>query len=265
MKRRLKKALGQHFLKRSETCAPLVAFLEPHGRRVLEVGPGSGTLTRALLAAGARVTAWELDAAWAREVAEEFASEALTVVVGDATEIAWDRLGHGALVTGNLPYNIATSIVLACLESTVGRTGSIERAGFLLQREVAQRLAAGEGDPDYGSLSVLVGALAEVERLGDVPPRAFTPPPRVESAFVGLTPRAVISAEEYAEFKPLVRAAFALRRKTLRNSLAAELGSATAARLVEAAGLPVDTRAERMGVAQFRALLVTLRELRSSV
>ncbi len=108
---------------------------------------------------------------------------------------------------------------------------------------------------------MLVAALAHAEILGFVPPGAFRPPPQVESAFVGFTPRSTLEATEYRRLVPLVRAAFALRRKTLRNSLATRLGVETATRLVEAAGLAAETRAERLGVEEFRGLLATLGEI----
>jgi len=261
---RLKKALGQHFLTRSEVCRPLVDFLAPDGRRVLEIGPGSGALTGALLAAGAHVTAWELDPFWAAEVRRRFGSGRLQVVVGDAAQLAWGQLPGDLLVAGNLPYNIATAVILACLESTLDRPGHLGRAAFLVQREVAERLAAVPGDGAYGSMSVLAAALARVELLGRVAPGAFKPPPRVESAFLGLVPHAALGRAEYATLKPLVRSAFAQRRKTLRNSLGAQLGIETATRLLDRLAVPSDTRAGRLDLAAFRALAATLAELSPS-
>ena len=250
--RRLKKELGQHFLTRPELCRPLVEFLRPAERLVVEIGPGAGTLTSALLAAKSRVLAWELDPSWAFEVARRHVGAHLSTVVADAVELPWERLPEGTRVAGNLPYNVATRLVLDLLESTLVAPGRIDRAGFLVQREVAERLVAGSGDPGYGSLSVLVAALADRSRLGDVAPGAFKPPPKVWSAFVGLVPRpGPVAPAEYDRFKRLVRAAFSLRRKTLRNALASVFGRARADALVEIAGLEASVRAEALDLDAF--------------
>ncbi|MDX1643285.1 MAG: 16S rRNA (adenine(1518)-N(6)/adenine(1519)-N(6))-dimethyltransferase RsmA [Thermoanaerobaculia bacterium] len=252
---RLRKDLGQHFLTRPEVCAPLLDYLRPAGRTVIEVGPGSGVLTGELAAAGGRVVAWELDPRWAFDLRRTAGSVPLRIVLGDALDIPFDRLPEGSLVAGNLPYGISTRLVLDCLEAAHRRPGRIERAAFLVQLEVAERLLARPSDGAYGSLSVLVRALADAELLGRVRPGAFRPPPKVESAFVGLAPRSDrIEPQRYERFRELVRAAFALRRKTLRNSLAAAWGARRAAALLEATGLDSKVRAEALDVADFAAL-----------
>lgn len=252
---RLRKELGQHFLTRPEVSLPLVEFLRPAERRVVEIGAGSGALTTALVAAGARVIAWEVDLRWIFALRRRMADTDLRLVAGDALAIPFAGLPAGSLVAGNLPYAIATRLVLDCLEAASARPGRIERAGFLVQLEVAERLTAAPGESAYGSLSVLTRALAHAHLLARVPPGAFRPPPKVDSAFVGLAPRHdLIAAEEYEGFKELVRAAFALRRKTLRNSLAATWGSERAARWIEAAGLDPRVRAESLDVEDFLAL-----------
>jgi 16S rRNA (adenine1518-N6/adenine1519-N6)-dimethyltransferase len=259
---RLRKDLGQHFLTRPEACAPLVDFLRPRDRRVVEIGPGEGALTGALLRAGARVVAWELDPRWAVRVSRRFAGARLATVIGDAGELPWTSLGGGWLAAGNLPYNVATRIILRLLEATVERPGAIERAAFLVQREVADRLTAGPSTAAYGSFSVLVATLAKAERLGTLAPGAFRPPPKVESAFVGLTPIASgLDAERWRRFADLVRAGFAQRRKTLRNSLSASLGSGSARALIAAAGLDRSIRAEALGAAELRTLFERWEEL----
>lgn len=255
-RRRFKKELGQHFLTRPEVCAPLVEFLRPRDRLVVEVGPGAGALTGVLLRAGARVVAWELDPRWAFDVDRRFAQTRLATVVGDAAELPWHRLALGTLVAGNLPYNVATRIILEMLESTLGAGHRILRAGFLVQHEVAGRLVARPGGKAYGSLSVLVAALADVRRLGVVAPGAFRPTPKVDSAFVGLTPRlSALDASHYARLKVLVRAAFAQRRKTLRNSLASTFGAQRVEALMTSAGLDRSCRAETLAAEDFTALL----------
>lgn len=217
---------------------------------VIEIGPGAGALTRPLLAAGARVIAWELDLAWALALAGPSWPPALSVVAGDALDFAFGRLPGGTLVAGNLPYNIATPLIERMLADGRGVT----RAAFLVQREVARRLAAGPGDADYGALSVLTQARAAVEILGYVPRGAFVPAPNVDGAFVGLVPRSLVPMEFAPRFREVVLAAFQARRKTVRNSLASTLGRAQAGRLLEAAHVPPDLRAEQLSLDQFLGL-----------
>jgi 16S rRNA (adenine1518-N6/adenine1519-N6)-dimethyltransferase len=260
MKRSLDKSLGQHFLRRPEVCTPLVAFLAPQGRKVVEIGPGSGVLTGVLLEAGAEVFAFEVDPRWGLPLGREVGA-AGHVAIADALELAWERLPRPSLVAGNLPYNIGTALILAMLESTLEAPG-IERAGFLVQREVAERLVAGPSESAYGSLSVLVRLLARTELLGMVAPGAFEPPPRVESAFIGLTVHPPgLDTENYGRLKRLIRSAFAMRRKTLRNSLAAEWGVEVADAMLVRCSLPPKTRAESLDLDSFRELAAALEQL----
>jgi 16S rRNA (adenine1518-N6/adenine1519-N6)-dimethyltransferase len=287
--RRLDKLLGQHHLVDGALARPLVGFLRPAGERVVEIGPGGGALTAELLAAGAeRVFGWELDPGWAAELARRLADPRLVPVVGDALDFDWRRLprlaGSGGeaaagseaepvtgsargsahrsvpgpgprplLVCGNLPYNVGTALIERLL--TGADPGSVPRAAFLVQKEVAERLVARPGDPAYGGLSVLVAAHAEARLLGRLRPGSFRPPPRVDSAFVGLTLRPPpLPRGEMPAFLATVRAAFAQRRKTLRNSLAASWGRPAAETALAAAGLDPGTRAERLGLDDFLAL-----------
>jgi 16S rRNA (adenine1518-N6/adenine1519-N6)-dimethyltransferase len=274
---RLKKALGQHHLIAGALCRPLIDFLEPSGQRIVEVGPGGGVLTAELLAAGAaRVFAWELDLGWAAELgrrlpgshrdAEDLAHEEsaaaasgppaagegpLAIVVEDALDLPWGRLPVPTLAAGNLPYNIATALLAALLP----HHRQVPRAAFLVQREVADRLLAAPGDPAYGSFSVLVAAYARAVPLGRVRRSSFRPPPKVEGAYVGfeLHPPPLPEAEMPA-FLATVRLAFAQRRKTLRNGLAAGWGKERAAAVLAALGLPEHARAERLGLQDLLAL-----------
>jgi 16S rRNA (adenine1518-N6/adenine1519-N6)-dimethyltransferase len=255
----LQKRFGQHHLVSGVLCAPLVAFLRPAGETVVEIGPGGGVLTGELLAAGAaRVVGWEIDRAWAAELGRRLGGDGrLSIVVADALDLDWPSLGcqSPVLAAGNLPYNVATPI----LEALLPNHEAVPRAAFLVQKEVADRLVAGPGDPDYGSLSVLVAAYAEARLLGRVSKGSFRPPPKVDGAFVGLALRPPpLPAAEMPAFLATVRAAFAKRRKTLRNSLAAAWGrdeaERTLARFLPAHDLPPTARAERLGLAELVAL-----------
>jgi len=244
----LKKALGQHHLVDGALCRPLLQFLEPRDQRVLEIGPGGGVLTAELLAAGARVLGWELDPDWAAVLRRRLPDPRLTLVVGDALEIAWDRLLNPTLVAGNLPYNVATAI----LEDLLPHHDRIPRAAFLVQKEVADRIVAAPGTDAYGSFSVIVAAQARPSILGKVKPGSFRPPPKVDSAFVGLElqPPPLPDAEMPA-FVSLVRQAFSQRRKTLRNSLSAGWGREKTEAVLAAAGIPERARAEELGLGEF--------------
>jgi len=242
---RLNKRLGQHHLTRGEVCRPLLDFLQPAGRRVLEIGPGSGVLTRGLLDAGAEVLAVELDPAWAFVAARELRNEPVRVVVADALDLDWARLPAPTLVAGNLPYNVGTAIVARILP----RHRNVPRAGFLLQLEVARRLAASPGSRDYGQLTVMARCYARPRILATVKPGAFRPPPKVDSAFVGfeLAPPP-LPEDEMPAFLELVRQGFAHKRKTVRNSLAARWDRDRVDDLLRRAGIGSRERGEELSV-----------------
>ncbi len=252
---RLRKELGQHHLRRGRSCAPLIDFLEPASARVLEVGPGGGVLTRELLAVGAEVVAWEIDPSWAFEASRTLAGAGLRLVVGDALELPWQRLPAPTLVAGNLPYGIATALIRRLLP----HGDRVPRAAFLVQHEVALRLAASAGDPDYGYLGAWTAAWAEVSLLGRVPPGSFVPPPRVDSAFVGLRlRRPPLPPPAMARLERLLRSAFAHRRKTLVNCLAPVWGRADVREIVKALEWPAAVRAEELAIEDFVSLLERL-------
>ena len=247
----LKKSLGQHHLVDGALCRPLVDFLRPRGERVLEIGPGGGVLTAELLAAGARVIGWELDLEWALALRRRLRDPRLVPVVADALTIDWARLPGPTLAAGNLPYNVATAI----LERLLPHHDRVPRAAFLVQKEVADRLVAGPRDPAYGSLSVLVSAYAYTDLLGRVRRGSFQPPPKVDGAFVGLALKAPpLPAAEMPALVATLRLAFGLRRKTLRNALAAGWGRERAEAVLAATGLTDRVRAEELGLESFLAL-----------
>ncbi len=257
----LRKALGQHHLVDGSLCRPLIQFLslpgpDLEGRRVLEIGPGGGVLTRELLAAGARVWGWEIDLAWAAALSHRLPDPRLSLVVADALEIPWGRLGERlqepTLVAGNLPYNVATAI----LERLLPHHASVPRAAFLLQREVAERLVARPGDDAYGALSVIAAAYADARILGRLRPGSFRPPPKVESAYVGFALHSPpLPADRMPAFVDLVHLAFNQRRKTLRNALAARWGREEAEEVLRRAGVDGGRRAEELGLGEWVGLL----------
>jgi 16S rRNA (adenine1518-N6/adenine1519-N6)-dimethyltransferase len=245
-----KKAFGQHFLLDLNITRKIarLAELSP-GDRVIEVGPGPGGLTRALLETGARVTAVEKDQRFRpllEDLAQAAAPGALTLDFADALTVDEAALTAGAPghVVSNLPYNVGTALLIKWL------TGPWTPASMTLmfQKEVAQRIAAGVDTGAYGRLAVIAQATCEAHTVMDVPARAFTPPPKVESAVVRLTPRADRpSPARLDALQKLTAAAFGQRRKMLRASLKALGGEP----LIEAAGLDPQARAETVDVAGF--------------
>jgi 16S rRNA (adenine1518-N6/adenine1519-N6)-dimethyltransferase len=249
---RRRHALGQHFLIDGEVAERTIrlADLEP-GATVLEIGPGRGALTDRLRAAGHPVVAVELDDALG-EALDARRDAALTVVRGDFLRVTLDRLAAGPLpVVANLPYATGTAIVSRLLE----HPERFPRLVVMLQLEVAQRLCAAPGTRAYGGLTVLVALRAAASMGFVVPPSAFTPPPKVDSAVVRLdvqvAPRAAI--DDPGMFRRVVLAAFAQRRKTLRNALGAAFGDA-GERSLAAAGIDPRRRAETLTLDEFAHL-----------
>jgi 16S rRNA (adenine1518-N6/adenine1519-N6)-dimethyltransferase len=249
---RADKRLGQHFLFDPSILRRIAAAAGDVGAAtVLEVGPGPGGLTRALLEAGAaRLVAVERDprfVAHLREL-EAQAGGRLTLVEADALELdPCSAAGPGPVrIVANLPYNVATLLVFRWFE----RLPCIERMVLMFQKEVALRLAAAPGSADYGRLAVMAQRLCRVERLFDLPPAAFTPPPKVSSSVVRLTPRPdQPTAELRAALAAVTQAAFGQRRKMLRASLRSLGGDPMA--LLAAAGIEPTRRAEELSVEQF--------------
>lgn len=250
-----KKSFGQHFLldlNITRKIARLAAV--GAGDHVIEVGPGPGGLTRALLETGAQLTTIEKDERF-RPLLEELAAicPALSLVFGDALQVDEAALAQGAPahLVANLPYNVGTALLIKWL------TGPWTPASLTLmfQREVADRIVASPGDEAYGRLAVLVQATSLAQRVMDVPARAFTPPPKVESAVVRLTPRPErLAPERLKALEQITAAAFGQRRKMLRSSLKALGGEA----LAVAAGLDPQARAETIDLAGFLRLADSL-------
>lgn len=236
--------LGQHFLVRDAILERLAtAACGEHTPRVIEIGPGRGALTRHLLPHTDELHAIELDSALVEYLATKFAGEPkLHVHAGDvlATDLA--QWGPAAIV-GNLPYYITSPII----EKFTRLDARFERAVFLMQREVAERLVAGPGTRDYGYLSVATQLVCEVSIVCYVPAAAFVPPPKVESAAVKLV-RKGATPENLADLLVFVGRCFAQKRKTLRNNLRPYYGE-------KIDGLPeAGLRAEQLSLEQFAEL-----------
>jgi 16S rRNA (adenine1518-N6/adenine1519-N6)-dimethyltransferase len=249
-----RRALGQHFLRDPEIARAIVDLVAPTtGDLVVEIGPGQGALTGELARRAGQVVALEVDRTLIERLRGAF--PAIDVRDADAREWDWGSLARPAggrtLVVGNLPYSVGTAILTALARAP----RAIDAMALMLQREVAERVAAAPGGKTYGSLSIYVQLNWRVELAMRVPPGAFRPPPKVESAVLRLAPlpapRAQLADER--RFEAVVRAAFAQRRKTLANALASGLGVAvaTARQAAAAAGVDPGRRAETLNIQEF--------------
>lgn len=247
-----KKSFGQHFLLDLNVTRKIARLAEiGPGDCVIEVGPGPGGLTRALLETGAHVVVVEKDARF-RPLLEGLAAAAggrLRLVMGDALETDEAALAGGgpAHIVSNLPYNVGTPLLVKWLT----RAWTPASLTLMFQKEVAERITARAGAAAYGRLAVIAQAAAEARIVMEVPARAFTPPPKVDSAVVRLIPRPDRPPPERLEaLQRVTAAAFGQRRKMLRSSLKPLGGQA----LAEAAGLDPQARAETIDVAGFLRL-----------
>ncbi len=253
------KRFGQHFLLDLNICRKIARLAGVSvDDDVLEIGPGPGGLTRALLETGARVTVVEKDPRFI-PLLDDLAAAVdgrLTVIEGDALKVdeaglfAAGGAGRPVRIVANLPYNVGTPLLVKWL------TGSFHPSSLTLmfQKEVALRIVAPAGDKEYGRLAVLCQALCQARIVMDLPARAFTPPPKVASAVVTLTPlEAPPSAPLLAAVQTVAQSAFGQRRKMLRSALKG-LGGET---LCRAAGIDPDARAETVPVSGFLALAQT--------
>jgi len=255
-----KKTLGQHFLLDLNLTRRIARAAGPLATgTTVEIGPGPGGLTRALLEEGAaRVIAVELDHRCVAALAELQAANParLTVIEGDALDIDIPALATAkpVRIVANLPYYVATPLLVKWLREAA----AYESLTLMFQKEVAERLTAQPRTPAYGRIGVLANWICEVRRLFDVGPRAFTPPPRVTSAVVRLIPRErQPSATEFDSFERVTAAAFGQRRKMLRTALAT-LG-VDANVLLSTAKIAPTARAEELPVESFEALVTALR------
>jgi 16S rRNA (adenine1518-N6/adenine1519-N6)-dimethyltransferase len=254
---RAKKRFGQHFLTDPRILSRIADGLAiTPTDTVIEIGPGRGALTEALLSRAGRVIAIEVDRDLVPILRSRWADDPrLMVVEGDVLEQDLGALANGPfLLAGNVPYNITTPILFHAL--TRPRPA---RAVYLVQLEVALRAAAAPNDEAFGALSVNLQAVAQVELLFRVPAGAFTPPPKVESAVIRVTPRLdpVIEADEEEPYRLMVQGAFGLRRKQLKRVVRTlwSLDAEQAGAVVDRAGLDPEARPETLSPSDFAALL----------
>jgi 16S rRNA (adenine1518-N6/adenine1519-N6)-dimethyltransferase len=268
---RARKRFGQNFLTDEAVIARIVSAIAPKtDDRLIEIGPGLGALTCQLIQPLTHLTVVELDRDIIPKLKERCSKQKtaqnqsslskLTILEQDALTLDLAPLAtEGPLrIAGNLPYNIATPLIFHLLE----QSKYIVDMTFMLQKEVVDRLAAHPGNRDYGRLSLMVQAVAEVESLFVVPPTAFNPPPKVDSAIVRLVPRAhpLVPDDLKPLFGELVSLAFAHRRKTLQNNLKHRLPTST----IILAGVDPGTRAEQVSLDEFIKLARLAKELASA-
>lgn len=253
-----KKSLAQHFLFDPRILSRIAAALEPQpGETILEIGPGRGTLTKQLLKQGPRVVVIEKD----RELLPVLERDVPAAIVaeGDALELDWPAVAGGPFVViGNIPYNITSPLIDKALTPPRPRV-----VVFLVQKEVAERVAAKPGGAEYGALSVGVQAVARVERLFNVAAGAFSPPPKVDSSVLRLTPleQPLIPDRDIAGFRRMVVGLFGFRRKQLLRGVRELTGlpAEQAAALLAKAALKESVRPQELSPADFVRLFEVLR------
>jgi len=275
---RAKKSLGQHFLSDRRVVERIIEAVSPQGGdAIIEIGPGTGVLTRPLAERAGYVCAIEADSRLVAELNRDNSLPNLAILSGDALSIDWAKLIDSCIqgwkthasqpdglprvrIVANLPYYISTPI----LQLLIGQRERIFDITVMLQDEVVDRIASAPGTKDYGYLSVLVQFYCEVQKLFEVPPSAFRPAPEVRSAVVRLSTRQhpVVAVDNEERYLGVVRAAFAQRRKTILNNLRAAAGVLAATNplgeALERAGIDPRRRAETLSLEDFARLCDSL-------
>jgi 16S rRNA (adenine1518-N6/adenine1519-N6)-dimethyltransferase len=249
MKHIAKKRFGQNFLTDQTIITSLVDAINPQNDElIVEIGPGLGALTKPLLRKISHLHVVEIDRDIVSWMQNEYAKNTITIHNVDALKFDFASLGKNIRVVGNLPYNISTPILFHLLENLA----SITDMHFMLQKEVVERMVAQPSTPAYGRLSVMLQYHLQMEYLFTVPPEAFEPAPKVESAFVRCVPHAAkpFVAKDVTLFAKIVLAAFGQRRKTIRNTLKDFLDNDDFAQL----DLNSQLRAENLSVENFVAI-----------
>lgn len=212
-----RKRFGQHFLTDQSVIEQLLASINPRpGDKLIEIGPGLGALTAGLVQRAGHITAVELDRDLADKLRNHYRPDQLSLVQADALRADWGALTRdgGARIVGNLPYNISTPLLVRLIDCV----GQVADQHFMLQREVVERIVATSGS-NYGRLGVMMQAFYSCESILDVPPDAFNPPPRVDSAVVRMRPLAGARVTDAGQLGALLLVAFGQRRKMLRRTL----------------------------------------------
>jgi 16S rRNA (adenine1518-N6/adenine1519-N6)-dimethyltransferase len=247
MKHQPRKRFGQHFLSAPEYIERIVSAVDPRaGDTLVEIGPGRGAITDPLSALAPTLHAIEFDRDLAAELSKRYADRP-NVIIHEADALTFDfaSLGENLRLVGNLPYNISTPLLFHLL----GFRPSIEDAHFMLQKEVVDRICAEHGSKDFGRLTIMLGCRMESVPLFDVPPQAFSPPPKVMSTVVRMRPlpEGRFEIADDRSLEAIVRLAFSRRRKTLKNALS---GLASPDDL-EAVGLDPSLRPEQVSIAEW--------------
>lgn len=244
-----RKRFGQHFLVDAYAVDTIIACTDARpGEHVIEIGPGEGVLTGRLVASGAEVLAIEIDRDLVTRLERRFEKAAnFRLHSGDVLKFdfaALPAVAGGWKVVGNLPYNISTPLIMLLL----AHAGVFSRLVVMVQKEVAERMAALPGSHSYGRLSVMVQRRCSVRSILDIGPHSFRPPPKVDSSVVELVPHAQLLDETFeAWLADIVRAAFSARRKTVANALRGTVQAAD----FGAAGIDPGARAEQLSLDDF--------------
>lgn len=250
MHHQAKKRFGQNFLVDQRIIAEIVRAIHPAAAdNMVEIGPGLGALTRPLLSSLARLHVVEIDRDIIARLYAEYPENRLTVHEGDALQFDFSSLPAPLRIVGNLPYNISSPLLFHFADFAE----RIIDMHFMLQKEVVERMIAEPSTPEYGRLSVMLQYRFDMEKLLDVPPQSFRPAPKVDSAVVRMVPKpaAAVVVSDADLFAEVVKAAFAQRRKTLRNTLRSYLEVEDFARL----GIDPQARAEDLGYPEYARIV----------
>ena len=249
MKHQARKRFGQNFLIDRDIIRRIIASISPQaGETIIEIGPGQEALTEPLANAGVDLKLVEIDRDLGALLAKRYPAESITIA--DALQVDFTAIAGPVpyRLVGNLPYNISTPLMFHVLAQDPLPVDM----HFMLQKEVVDRMVAGPGSGDFGRLSLMCQNLAQITPLLPVGPECFAPRPRVDSSFVRLVPRAQpqVPLELTTAFSEVVKQAFSMRRKTLRNSLKPLMDEAA----IQAAGIDPKQRPEQLGLAEFMRL-----------
>jgi 16S rRNA (adenine1518-N6/adenine1519-N6)-dimethyltransferase len=241
-----RKRFGQNFLADPHYVEKIVTAIDPRrGDNIVEIGPGLAALTRPLIQRAGRITAIEIDRDLAARLAAEFSTEQLALHVADVLAFDFATLGSALRIVGNLPYNISSPLLFRLAQYE----GQLLDLHVMLQREVVARMTAAPATPDYGRLTVMLQAKFSVRQLFVVPPGAFQPPPKIDSAIARLVPLGAAKPHiaDQALFGNVVAAAFGQRRKTMRNAVSTICDASA----LTAAAIDPGARGETLAVADF--------------